>query len=361
MENQSAPSRPALFDGNRRYFLSITAPTIVGRQGCAILLSNPGVELQHARISPTRNGFSIETIGGAVDVNGQVISAATMLKLGDTVKIGEVTFTYEGPSVSENAQEAKLGFDELFEKVKGSVVGIHAGNSIGSGFFVHANGLLVTNRHVVGYEKVVTIQTIDAQKYTGNVLRSFPDIDLAFIRVEGVTPYVPNFAPSAITKVGQSVLVIGHPMGLANTLTRGIISAVNREVMGNIYLQTDAAINPGNSGGPLFNDMGEIIGVATMGIGQSQGLNFAVPADFVRRKMDLFLSEESRVKRGQGSYCNICGYFSIGGVYCPNCGARYEERSGSSSASTPASQQCKNCGKIMNPGDQFCSACGTSI
>jgi hypothetical protein len=349
-----------LFDGQRRYFLSTSGPTIIGQKACAIMLSSPGVALQHARLTPGRSGFTVETAGGEVLVNGQLIAAPTLLKPGDTLKIGESTLTYEGPAVS-SAPEQKLSYDELFEKVKGAVVGIHTATGLGSGFFVHPSGLLATNRHVVGYERAVSVQLADGKQVPGRVVRSFPELDLAFVRLDSPAPFTPPFAPPGLIRVGQAVLVIGHPRGLSNTLTRGIISAVNREVMGNTYLQTDAAINPGNSGGPIFNELGEIVGMAAMGIGQSQGLNFAIPADLVRRRSEQFLAEEKRVAQGQGVYCFVCGYFGIGGAYCPNCGVGLERPTTPQAAAPAGPAPCKNCGKSLNPGDLFCPACGTRV
>lgn len=361
MTEKNNPPRPALFDGVRRYFLSLSGPTMIGKQGCAILLADPSIALQHARLQSSVNGFSVEAVGAEVRVNDLAISTPTVLKPGDKVTLGIVELTYEGPDVSQQGAEQKLSYDELFEKVKSCVVSIRTPGGLGSGFFIHPTGLIVSNRHVVGYERDVEIHLVDGKQLVGRVMRSYPEMDLAFIQASLASNFVPSFVSPATVRVGQAVLVIGHPLGLANTLTRGIISAVNREVMGNVYIQTDAAINPGNSGGPIFNESGEIIGVATMSIGNSQGLNFAIPAEQVHRRMELFLIEEARVQRGQGVYCIVCGYFCTGGVYCPNCGVSFEHRLAAATAPAVATQQCSKCGKPLSPGDQFCSACGTHL
>jgi S1-C subfamily serine protease len=354
--------RPALFDGSRRYFLSASGSTMIGRQGCAILLSDTEVAPQHARFMAHRSGFTVEGVGGEVFVNDQLISSPALLRTGDTLRIGNTCLTFEGPDQAETPPIQQLSYEELFEKLKGSVVGIRTSDGLGSGFFVQKEGLLITNRHVVGYERSVNVYLFDGRQLPGRVVRSFPEIDLAFVRVEGVAPYIPPSAPAGMTRPGQAVLVIGHPMGLANTLTRGIISAINREVMGNIYLQTDAAINPGNSGGPLFNDLGEIIGVATMGLGNTQGLNFAIPWNIVQQRMEKVLFEESRVAKGQGIYCIVCGIFSVGGNYCPNCGVSFIDIQPKNGAQAPAAPtSCTNCGKSLNSGDMFCPGCGTRV
>lgn len=362
MTNSETPLRSALFDGQRRYFLSSASPTLVGRQGCAILLSGEGIALQHARLTPGRNGFTIDPVGGEVQINGNPITGPIGLAPGDEIKLGDILLTYEGPPLYSVNQEQVLSYDQLFEKVKSSVVGIQTSTGLGSGFFIHENGLIVSNRHVVGYEREVEVHLVDGKQIKGRLVRSFPEIDIAFIRANLAPTLVPHLAPPGSSRVGQVVLVIGHPMGLANTLTRGIISAINREVMGNVYLQTDAAINPGNSGGPLFNDLGEVIGVATMGISQSQGLNFAIPVEQLQRRIEQFTAEEARVKHGQGVYCIVCGCFGLGGVYCPNCGVAFENQNEAKPAGQAGSAaQCGNCGKALNPGDQFCPSCGTHI
>jgi S1-C subfamily serine protease len=363
MGDSKFPTRPALFDGQRRYLLSSSGPTMVGAKSCAILLSCPGIAPQHARLNPIRSGFTIEKVGGDVLLNGVLINTPTLLKPGDSVKMGEATLTFEGPVSGENLPEQKLGYDELFDKVKGCVVSIRTPHGLGSGFFVHPDGLVVTNRHVVQYEKEVAVFSENGSHSSGKVMRAFPEIDMAFVRIEGASPFVPPFSPPGVAHVGQTVLVIGHPMGLANTLTKGIISAVNREVIGNNYLQTDAAINPGNSGGPLFNELGEVVGIATMGIGHSQGLNFAVPIEIVQRRLEQFLTEEARVRRGQGVYCIVCGFYSVGGAYCPNCGVSLADPRQTVTASSLANSSgiCAQCGSALRPGDKFCAACGTPV
>ena len=359
MTGPEKPVHPALFDGQRRYFLSLVSPTLVGRLACAILLSGEGIAAQHAKFIPDRAGFTVEPVGGEVQVNGKLIAVATILVPGDVIKLGSIQLTYAGPVLSSNPESA-LNHDQLFEKVKNSVVGINANSGAGSGVFVDKD-VIVSNRHVVGYEREVEVHLADGSQIKGRVIRSFPEIDIAFIRAAYALAFVPKLAASISYRVGQSVLVIGNPMGLSGTMTRGIISAVNRDIAGIIYLQTDAAINPGNSGCPIFDEVGEVIGIATMMVRQSQGLNFAIPSDQVRRKLDIFFSEEAGVQRGQGVYCNICGYFGFGGVYCPNCGANLEDENASKNAQPLSLPQCKNCGKVLNPGDQFCSSCGTKI
>lgn len=355
--------KPILRDGQRQYLLNSVAPTLIGRQGCAILLGGTEVAPKHARVVPSRKGFVIEAMEGEVIINDAVLASPRLLQPGDALRFGTVVMTYEGPGLEDNSLEVgRLEYDELFQRVKDCVVGIQHGGGSGSGFFVHPDGIIVSNRHVVGYERTVRVQLVDGRQLRGRVMRAFPEVDLAFIRVEGVKPVVPPLAPAGSVQVGQAVLVIGHPMGLANTLTRGIISAVNREVMGNVYLQTDAPVNPGNSGGPIFNDYGEVLGVATMALRRGQGLNFAVPAEQVAFRLARFLSEAARVQAGRGVYCNVCGLYSAGGSYCPACGVAFavtDPDINDARFNPVPALSCTNCGNPLNPTDRFCSACGT--
>jgi len=359
MENKT--KKHALIEGDRSYFLNPTGPTLIGKRGCAVWLSDPGVAPKHARIMPEREGYVIEALEGSVEINNAKITGDVLLKQGDQIKIGNTLLVYEGPEQESSVLGVRYSFDELFEKVKSSVVGIARDQGFGSGFFVHESGVIVTNRHVVGYERKLPIHLIDSRQISGNVMRAFPEIDLVFVRVEGISPDVPPFASKATTRVGQTVLVLGHPLGMSNTLTRGIISAIDRQILGNIFLQTDAAINPGNSGGPLFNEYGEVVGVAAMGIGQSQGLNFAIPIELVRQCMKQVFDEEKRVQASHRVYCHVCGLLSAGGAYCPGCGFDLGSRDNSSPAAQPVQNKCPGCGKALGASDRFCSSCGSSI
>lgn len=357
MSNQTdGIKRPVLIDGQRRYFLSTAAPTFIGRQGCAILLNGEGVFNRHAVVTPVRGGFTLQAIDGQVCVNSAMITGAVVLKPGDQIQFGSACLTYEGTSTTEGTASAKLTHEDLYEKNRPCIICVRASNGLGSGFLIKGDGLVVTNRHVVGYEKEVEIQFSDGRSGLGKVIRSFPEIDLAFIRVSGAPPTSLVLAEAINIRVGQAVLVIGHPLGLSHSLTRGIVSALNREIMGNVYLQTDASISPGNSGGPIINEYGEVVGIATFSMQNGQGLNFAIPAETIRQRLNRVLAEESRLLAGQGVYCPVCGALSRGGSFCPNCGVRFEI---TEEQCVPAQKMCSKCGKQLNQADRFCSDCGT--
>ncbi len=177
-------------------------------------------------------------------------------------------------------------------------------NSIGSGFIIDPDGLVVTNHHVVAGATRVTVVLDDGRELDAEFVGVDEKMDLALLRVssDGNLPAV-RFGDSDIVRVGDPAIAIGNPFGIGNTVTSGIISARQRDIQSGPYddfLQTDAPINRGNSGGPLFNAQGEVIGVNTLIVtptGGSVGLGFAVPANIVTRVVAQ-LDEYGRTRRG---------------------------------------------------------------
>ena len=168
-----------------------------------------------------------------------------------------------------------------------SVVTIRAGSSQGTGFFISNDGNLITNRHVIsGAEnKEILIETVSGRNFKGKVIFVSREDDFAIINVKGSD--LPDSLPICYSNypiAGEEVVALGSPLGLTNTVTRGIVSALRRSgdsfnsvaMKGSALIQTDASINPGNSGGPLLNENGEVIGINTFGQTSSEGLNFAV-------------------------------------------------------------------------------------
>jgi serine protease Do len=163
---------------------------------------------------------------------------------------------------------------------------------VGSGFIISADGLILTNAHVVDDADEVTVKLTDKREFTAKVLGVDTTTDIAVLRIAARDlPYV-KIGDSRVTKVGEWVVAIGQPFGFENTVTSGIVSAKSRSLPGDSYvpfIQTDAAVNPGNSGGPLFNLKGEVIGVNSQIFSRSggfQGLAFAVPIDVAMQVKD---------------------------------------------------------------------------
>jgi serine protease Do len=173
----------------------------------------------------------------------------------------------------------------------------------GSGFFISADGYVVTNNHVIDKATTVEIQTDDGKTYTAKVIGTDPRTDLALLKVEGRTdfPWV-RLAPTA-PRIGDWVLAVGNPFGLGGTVTAGIVSARGRDIGAGTYddfIQIDAAVNRGNSGGPTFNLAGEVIGVNTAIVsptGGNIGIAFAIPSETVQTVIAA-LRQNGTVTRG---------------------------------------------------------------
>ena len=168
--------------------------------------------------------------------------------------------------------------------------------SLGSGLIVEASGLVVTNAHVIEGASRIVVVTQDGRELEAEVLGSDRDSDLAVLKVQGSRlPAVP-LGSSADLLIGETVVAIGNPFGLAHTVTTGVLSARGRAVPSERgeriftdFLQTDASINPGNSGGPLVNLDGDVIGINTAVISGANGIGFAIPADRARRVVEDLL------------------------------------------------------------------------
>ena len=159
-------------------------------------------------------------------------------------------------------------------------------NSLGSGFFIDAGGLVVTNNHVISEADEINVVLNDGTKLKAEIVGRDQKTDMALLKVDPAGRQIKavKFGDSEKLRLGEWVIAIGNPFGLGGTVTAGIISARNRNINSgpyDDYLQTDASINRGNSGGPLFNMDGEVVGVNTAIIsptGGSIGIGFAVPA-----------------------------------------------------------------------------------
>ena len=171
---------------------------------------------------------------------------------------------------------------------------------IGSGFIIRDDGLIVTNNHVIRGAEKLTVTLADGKKYTGRVMGADPGTDLALVKIDAHNLTTLKLASPSSLRVGEYVVAMGSPLGLSQTVTSGILSAMNRDItqlnarVG--FLQTDAAINPGNSGGPLLNLRGEVIGVNTAIAARGQGIGFAVPVDTLQAIIPQ-LESKGRVER----------------------------------------------------------------
>jgi serine protease Do len=166
----------------------------------------------------------------------------------------------------------------------------------GSGFIVSADGIVLTNAHVVRGASEVTVKLIDRREFRAKVLGADPTTDIAVLRIDAKGLPVVNLGDPARARPGDWVLAIGSPFGFENSVSAGIVSAKGRSLPGETsvpFIQTDVAVNPGNSGGPLFNLQGEVIGINSQIYSRSggyQGLSFAIPIDVALRVKDQIVA-----------------------------------------------------------------------
>ncbi len=185
--------------------------------------------------------------------------------------------------------------------------------SLGSGFIVDPGGYIVTNEHVVerAAELKISITTNDGKTYDARYVTGTVESDLALLKIESKEPLpfikLTDLSPNLL---GQTVLVLGNPLGYGSSVARGILSAKNRAVsLGEVeykgLVQTDAAINPGNSGGPVVDLAGKLVGVSSVKMAftpqgvPTQGLGFAIPGEVVRAKVEEFKKVAAGQKAGK--------------------------------------------------------------
>ena len=203
-------------------------------------------------------------------------------------------------NIVNGADGADLDFSEIYEKCSPSVVGIKVFRdgdgedyyAWGSGVIASSDGYIITNTHVIDGGDSAKVVLYDGSEHEAKLIGFDTTSDIAVIKIDASGLTAAEFASSSTLSVGDSVAAIGNPLSpdLRLTMTRGIVSALNREMSYNgatmSLIQTDASINEGNSGGPLFNSRGQVIGItnmkmiSTFGSGV-EGLGFAIPSDTV--------------------------------------------------------------------------------
>ena len=251
------------------------------------------------------------------------IALALICSLGGGVIGSGVTYFVTGKNVSNNSSGNTVTVDpvsfatdstalsaaEIYQKVAPAVVMVSTktiqtvngwfqqeAEGMGSGFIINTDGYILTNYHVIEGATEVTVTLSDGQEVTASVVNYDSDQDVAMIKInEDVeVPGVVELGDSDALQPGEEVLAIGNPLSkeLSSTLTKGIVSALNRSIetqtgVSTNLIQTDTAINSGNSGGPLINTKGEVIGINTLKASDgAEGIGFAIPINDVKVKID---------------------------------------------------------------------------
>ncbi len=228
------------------------------------------------------------------DLAEKLIPSVVNISTTQTVKTTTNQFPFQFPPGSP--------FGEMFKDFERPTE--RKASSLGSGFIIKEDGIVITNNHVIANAEDILIRVGD-KEYNAEVIGADPYMDLAVLKMKTKDKFKPvRFGDSTKARVGDWVVAIGNPFGLGGTVTSGIISARNRQIGLTRYedfIQTDASINQGNSGGPLFNLKGEVIGVNTAIIAPGQsgsiGIGFAIPANAASNVIDQLI-KFGETKRG---------------------------------------------------------------
>ena len=277
------------------------------------LSTTPQVEFPKYESKKQKKKHSILALIGVIIcftiISTLIVGSYTVIKLYDKGYIGNKTTTISNESLPEvnlnvtnkpettdedlqPASNGKYTTEQIAKLLKPSVVGVVTYSmqtfqelGEGTGIISTEDGYIITNAHVIKDADSVKVILSDETEYQAKIVGSDPKTDLAVLKIDanGLTPVV--FGSSDEASVGEEVIAIGNAAGLSNSVTKGIISELNRDISENGYglkaIQTDAAINPGNSGGPLVNMYGQVIGITSskyVGTGY-EGIGFAISID----------------------------------------------------------------------------------
>ncbi|MFL5683674.1 MAG: S1C family serine protease [Chloroflexota bacterium] len=259
---------------------------VLGAVLASALLASGGT---YAAISATSHSPSTPAVlpAGTVASTGSVSASGSVVDIVKAVSPAVVTIVADGIS-STDPQTGQTG----------------VGTATGSGVIFDANGLILTNHHVVANDpQSVTVNLKDGRSFPATIYGIDTLTDLAIVKVDATGLPTAPIGDSSSIQVGQQAIAIGSPLGtFTDSVTSGIISALGRtipveggEILNNL-IQTDTAINPGNSGGPLFDPTGKVIGINTAGSQGAQGIGFAIPIDIARPLMTQASAGQPRAR-----------------------------------------------------------------
>lgn len=278
-------SSPSPMAANRR-----TALLFLALVGIVVLIALPSLagRVQYARTRAELAAIRDAAAGAELTSVGKLFTTLARLI---------------GPSVvNVTSKRRVLTIADEIAALRGLAPSGATNESVGSGVIVEADGVIVTNYHVVANCDEIDVALADGRRFTADLLGADAATDLAVLRIKAASLPTAAWGNSDDMEVGEMVWAIGNPFGLDRTLTYGILSAVGRRgVVDSPYqefLQTDAAINPGNSGGPLVDVHGRIIGITTAIVGKDySGIGFAIPSNTARRVTEAIIAH-GHLERG---------------------------------------------------------------
>lgn len=286
----------------RRWYL-VTGVAMLA--GTALALNEPGQSASPAQSStPAANPNLALRVDEAPLVRNDTNSYAPVVEK-VSPSVVRIAVTSQGPA--NQMSQSELDFFRRFFGQGGpfsrGMPGGEREHALGSGVIVSADGYVVTNNHVVQNARDIEVSLNDGRTLAAKVIGTDPQTDVALIKINAQNLPFLTLTDSDKVEVGDSVLAVGNPFGIGQTVTRGIVSAKNRATSGEAdedFIQTDAAINPGNSGGALVDTEGRLVGINSAILSRSggnQGIGFAVPSNLVRWVADSII-KNGRVQRG---------------------------------------------------------------
>lgn len=285
MQDTNGPVRRSSVAADRR-----TAILFLALVGLVALIALPSLV---GRIHYARIRAELKAIGDAA-------AGAELTSVG---KLFTTLARLIGPSVvNVTSKRRVLTIADEIAALRGLAPSGATNESVGSGVIIQADGVIITNYHVVANSDEIDVALADGRRFKADLLGADAATDLAVLRIDADSLPAAAWGDSDAMEVGEMVWAIGNPFGLDRTITYGIVSAVGRRgVLESPYqefLQTDASINPGNSGGPLVDVHGRVIGITTAIIGKDYtGIGFAIPSNLARRVADAILAH-GHLERG---------------------------------------------------------------
>ncbi|XSC44900.1 trypsin-like peptidase domain-containing protein [Bradyrhizobium sp. RDT10] len=284
----------------------------------------------------TANKMRRVTLAASILAIGILGIGAAAWLAGSGVSTWRELHSWYNPSVGFQSAALPVGFEDLVDRVKPTVVGVRAkveqdadederpsgrggpsnrsdvpmggpsasriATTQGSGFFISSDGYAVTTSHLVKRSEKIEVTTDDGRTYAARLVGADPKTDLALLKVEGGNEFPVARLGDKAPRIGEWVLAVGNPFGLGGTVTAGIVSARARDIISpyNNFIQIDAPVNQGNSGGPTFDASGKVIGINSAIVsptGGSVGVGFAIPAETVKT-IAARLKDKGTVSRG---------------------------------------------------------------